>query len=313
MKESKQLTIANFNCTFGNEDEPFLNFFEQIVIPAFQSGKAKKTDGAEFFFDNVNVYMLRGIYFLTGFIIKKTELEVRSRYSEEKGIEHTNLRIPSAPYSIFLIALNNHRMILVKNQKGSPSIANFSSTARDILSDYVKEQNRENSAKDKKLPTPHLNVVPIPFKGAINKELVGVKKIHYMKLRFYPLNGDIPVQGLFKELTEQLEILGSKSGNTTINSPKNILQVGEFIRETKGTVEPTLRVEDRFGNKRTLKSDSFTDVLTIELDEENEYSSNLDTIVGKVLNKEEFTEVSEDNERIYQTKMDVIRKFHQSR
>ena len=32
------VAIANFNVTFGKQDEPMLNYFETIIFPAFTSG-----------------------------------------------------------------------------------------------------------------------------------------------------------------------------------------------------------------------------------------------------------------------------------
>lgn len=36
--EEKLLYCANFNVTFGDEELPMLEFFEEIIYPAFKSG-----------------------------------------------------------------------------------------------------------------------------------------------------------------------------------------------------------------------------------------------------------------------------------
>ncbi|PFY83989.1 hypothetical protein [Bacillus toyonensis] len=299
MIERKSLYIANFNCTFGKENKPMLDYFEEIVMPAFQQSQVRESDGNKYFFDNVKLIMLKGEFMLGGLLIKRTKLEVKSLYTEGK-LTLTNEIHPSDPYSYFLINLKNHRMVLVKNQKGSPNLGNFSATAKYVLKDYVSKINRDIEDKEERLPAANLNIVAIPFKDAIRKEMKNIKKIQNVILRFYPLNGDIDGNEVFTYMREMLEEVDSKSGHTQINTPDNRENVINLLDDTNGLVRPTLRVVYNNGSARTLRDDSFTEEMQIQLEDTEDLYENLDSIAGRVINEEQFTDTSEENQNIYE-------------
>lgn len=298
MIEQKSLYIANFNCTFGKDNEPMLNYFETIILPAFKLSQVRESKGNKYFFDNVNLIMVNGKFMLSGLLIKRTKLEVKSIYTEE-GLKATNEVYPSDPYSYFLINLQNHRMVIVKNQKGSPNLGNFSATANFLLKNYIREFNKQVERKEDKLPMANLNIVAIPFEDAIKKELRNVKKINNLILRFYPLNGDVEKKGVFTHLREMLDEVESESGFTQINTPDNKEKVVELLDDTQGLVKPSLRVVYNNGSSKTLRDDSFTEEMKIPLDDEDGLHENMENIAGKVINKGEFNEASEENRSIY--------------
>ncbi|MBX9972534.1 hypothetical protein [Cytobacillus firmus] len=279
-----------------------LNFFEDIILPAFQKGiiYKNKRNGNDYLFENVELSNKNGIFVLVGLLVKKTHLDIKSRYDENGKLTKTNYRILSDPYSYFIINLQNHRMALVKNQKGSPTVSDFENTAAYILKTYVNEYNNDINDKDSKLPKPNLNVVSMPTPGKIEDEISKVKKIESAVLRFYPLNGDIPPDGVFNELRHMLTEVESKSGNTQINNPKNHRQMGELLKDTKGTVRPTLRVIYSNGAKRTLREKDFSEKTEIELDDDMEFHENIDDISGKVINERDYNDTSDENKRIYE-------------
>lgn len=297
----KSSYIANFNLTFGTEDMPMLTHFENIILPAFTKNireeNRKKNKKTSFFFEQVKLTNIKGEFVLAGLIVKSTTLEVKSRVIDGELVR-TNEVYPTDPYSYFLINLKNHRMVLTKNQNGSPTLNNFSSTAKEVLNNFIREQNSK-SEKDQKLPFANLNVVAVPFKGAIDDELKRVKKINKVTLRFYPLNGDIIDNETVDELTETLRKLGSKTGLVQYNTPTNNENVAKVIKDTKGLMKPSVNVTFRNGTSGTLKDDSFTEVMSIPLNEDETFLQNIDVIAGKVINEEEFNETSEENKNIY--------------
>ncbi|MBN8434735.1 hypothetical protein JF536_11570 [Priestia flexa] len=299
MLEQKSLYVANFNCTFGTDNRPMLEYFEEVILPAFKSSEKRESDGNRYFFENVQLIMVKGQFMLSGLLIKSTKLEVKSRYTQENGLVMTNEVYPSDPYSYFLINLKNHRMVIVKNQKGSPNLSNFSATAKFLLTQYVRKFNQTVDQKEKKLPMANLNVVAIPFEGAIRKELRNVKKIKNIILRFYPLNGDVEDKETFTHLREMLDELDSKSGFAQINTPDNKDKVIDLLDNTKGLVRPSLRVVYSNKSSKTLKDDAFTEEMKIPLDDSESLYDNMDNIAGKVINKEEFNDTSEENQSIY--------------
>ncbi|GAB1303978.1 hypothetical protein [Bacillus safensis] len=300
MLENKNSYIANFNCTFGKDHRPMLDYFFDIILPAFvnddvQEGVHSPKSKPQFFFENAKLTNVKGEFVLAGLIVKRTTLEVKSKIINGR-LERTNEIHPSDPYSYFIINLKNHRMVLVKNQKGSPTLKNFSVTARDKIKKFIR---KENEHREEKLPDIHLNVVAIPFEGAIEEQLKKVKQIKNVTLRFYPLNGDIIDNETVDHLTKSLEKLGSKTGNITYNTPTNKDNVASIVKDTKGLMKPTIRVKFKNDTLGTLKDDAFTEVMSIPLDDSETFNQNIDDITGKVINKDEFNETSDENVSIY--------------
>ena len=81
MKKNAQ--IANFNVVFGDEEKPMLDYFDTIIYPAFNSDITKKSDDNEFMFKNIEIASTKDVYVLTGKIVKKTELEIKTDLNEK--------------------------------------------------------------------------------------------------------------------------------------------------------------------------------------------------------------------------------------
>ena len=86
----KSSMVANFNLVFYGEngsEEPLLNYFDAIFMPALTAKYIKKAGDAEFFFTEINLEEARdGEYVLTGLIVKRTVLEVKSDVDENWDI-----------------------------------------------------------------------------------------------------------------------------------------------------------------------------------------------------------------------------------
>ncbi|WP_087974854.1 hypothetical protein [Oceanobacillus rekensis] len=313
MLQDKQLFVGNFNCTFGRNNDPMLDYFFDIVFPAFKEGEKISKDPSRkdfFVFENIMLTMQNGVFVIGGLIVKRTELEVKSNYDELGNLIPTDKKIPSDPYSYFMINLKNHRMTIVKNQKGSPTLKDFEKASKYLLLDYVNNYNQKLSSGEEKLPRPYVNVVSIPHSGTIKEELKEVSKIEYLTLKFFPKNRDVSHEDTFEYLGNMLERAGSKTGNTTINTPKNHDEVGKIIEETEALAKPTLRVHYNDGRKRTLKHNDFSETSHIQLDEEFSFSENLNVISGKVINQEGYNTLSEENKKLYDKYYSQFEEFY---
>ncbi|MDT2817899.1 hypothetical protein P7H55_08610 [Vagococcus lutrae] len=298
--------LANFNCTFGDKALPMLTHFEDIIWPAFFEasqqqhkfkGNSKKTS---FFLDNVEIKKGEDEkFYLTGIIVKKTVLEVKSKYSENRIVK-ADESYDSAPYSIFSISLENHRMILVKNQKGSPTISNFKKLVKGVLYEYVGEFNKKN--KGNELPYPSINIVEIPLKSKIEEEIMKLSKINVITFRLYPLNGDISMGSVFNSLRNKMENLGSNSSNYNINTPKNDEEVIETIKDAGDTAKVIIKGKTKNNTNITLKNESFSKQADIEINESEEVASEIGEVVSQLTDIPEFKNTSPDNKKIYEEK-----------
>lgn len=302
----KKLYIADFNCTFGEENYPLLEYFEEIVYPAFTSNvKRKPSHKNEYFFYNIKLNEYETDKFaLTGMIIKKTVLERKSLIDENySSIQYRDDQIPSHPFSYFTIYLNNHTMVLVKNQSGSPTIKEFEATARFVINEKICELNKD--LKDTKFKEANINVTNIPCENSIKDALKKLESINTITLTLYPLNGgDVPTGGFYDKYRNILEDTGSPEGNISIKKPRikteeDIEYITNMISQEAGKVKHSIRGKKISGGSVQIKDNDMSEVINIEL-EDNEYSdNNVCKIIEETMNKQEIEFVGEENKKIY--------------
>lgn len=306
IQNEKKVSVANFNIVFMTEKEecPLLDFFDIILMPALISEITRRQGNSTYLLMDTEVKEDEdGDYVLTGLIVKSTILEVKSMFDEYGNLVERDDIYPTAPFSTFVIYLKNHRMILVENQKGSPSLDNFRSTIKFILDTYVTKENHMRIERDEEpLPIPLVNIVGIPPKGGMIAALRQVEKISTLTLRFYPLNGDgdLDLSGVMSGISKQLRRkIGSDCGSVTYRSPKNINGVIDIVEAAEGTVEPIVvaKYPGRKGDS-TIRYSEVSDRRKMYVPEGNR-NDELTSMIkqGKEIDSINYT--SEENNKIY--------------
>lgn len=305
----RKMILANFNIVFGKNEEPLLNYFDTIILPAFKSNFIHIVGDTEYKFMKVRLIDIKDVSLaLTGIIIKNTTIEIRSKLDERGNLIETDETYPTAPYSTFIIYLKNHRMTLVKNQKGSPNLKTFSSTFTKMLNKYVRTENPIREVKElPPYPMPIVNIVGIPIKESIEEALRKVKKINKLTLRFYPLNGDLDYSRILNGFsTDVRKLVDSKTGSLILNSPQSIDGVIEVIHAAQGTVDPIFNVTYPDKSKGIISNDMLSENLDINIDDTGETKSETEQIVQRMQDFENLSYVSEENENIYNKNIDKI-------
>lgn len=308
------MAVANFNVVFSSkngEEQPLLHYFETIVIPALTSGMVKKADKTQYLLMNVEVVDVgENEYAIVGNIVKSTTLEVFSQLDEDGNLVELDDKYPTAPFSTFSIYLKNHRMVFVQNQNGSPTLRNFESTVRHIITRYVKYQNQERKQlKMEEYPEPLIYVVGIPMRESIEESLKQVKKINRLTLRFYPLNGDLDFSGMFNGMTTELRrMVDSKNGEIVLKTPKSISGITEVLEQAGGTVDPIFNVTYPNNNTGRISNDEISERMEIDIQGENR-NEELTDIAKKGRDMKAITYVSESNNNIYKENMAKIIPF----
>lgn len=311
----KNAEIGNFNIVFwdqeGNE-EPLLEYFDTIVMPALNSNYIRKTNDSEYFFKDIRIIKFEEEYIVVGKIIRTTVLEKKSDIDSSGELIGCDERYPTAPFSLFAIYLKNHRMILVKNQKGSPTLKSFGSTVDSVINRYIKHIN--NNRKEENLPLypkAAVNIVGIPQVKEIREVLENVESIKELRLRFYPLNGDasIDFSGVFGEISNEIRVAaGSKGGEIKLNSPKDKHGVAKIIEGAKGIVEPILKVKYPGNKVTTIKNETMSEKLEMDfLDDLVNIS--VEEVVHQGMTMDSIKEVSVDNLQIYLKNKSKIEKM----
>lgn len=301
---SKKVSVLNFNLVYYNKEreEPLLKYFDSIFMPALTSGIVKGSGDTKYFLMDVEVKQDKaGEYVLTGLLIKKTILEVKSDIDEKGNLIEKDDKYPTAPFSMFVIYLNNHRMLFVENQKGSPDIRNFKATLKFIINTYVNRKNIELEKNgEEELPIPILNVTGIPMRRKIDEALKDVVKIRELKLRFYPLNGDIDYSGLLGGIATDLRRkVGCKKGEIVLRSPKNIQGVIDVVSQSEGTVDSIFSVTYSDDRKGKIKNSEISEDIDMNITGED-LDEELEDAIEKGKEIESINYISDENSNIYE-------------
>ncbi len=256
---------GNFNITFGKNEEPMLSHFLDAIYPAFTSKiiRGNKEAGKpEYSFSDV---MLKEYsddkLALVGNCIKDTQYQVLTTKQEDGTLKENPRRIPTAPYSRFIIFLNNHRMVLIKNEPQSPDIRSFQLTVTQILHIYRQRYNHTpNREPDDRIPYAIVNIVDMKLKDDIERAISGVSSIERFNLRFFPLNGDVDTVPITAAIRSRMKRLQSNTANLKFNSPKSKEGVADLVEETSESGLATFRIsgKDQHGQPIDLKQDTFT-------------------------------------------------------
>lgn len=273
--ESKQMYIADINAVFGKNEEPLIRYIDSIVLPALTGNiVASSSEKTHYYFENVSVREICGEYVLSGLLIKDTILEVKSEYTPTGGLKKTDKHLQSSPYSIFLIYLKNHRMMLVKNQNGSPDTRAFSFAFRTVVDKYIRNQNdliRESEDEKTFLPYVRVKVAGIKTAASIAEALKDVEKITELTLKFYPLNSEWDYGNVFGDIDSKIrKVIGSEKGRMIFPSPANIEGVASVIESTEAMAKAEMKVnykDGTHGNKKKgrIKDHEISDISNIEI------------------------------------------------
>lgn len=273
----KQMMIADLNVVFGKKEEPFLARMDDIILPALQSRIIRKVnEDTRYLFDECEIYEYDDDLVLKGILIKDTVLDVKSEYTNE-GLKKADKRFPYSPYSIFMIFLKNHRMILVKNQSESPDIRSFKASLCHLLRVYIKKENDQRKMEGGiLLPHVMLSVSGIKTSQSVKKALEDVEKITELTFKFYPLNAEWDYDPIFGGIDSAIrKVINAKGGKMTFPSPASKQGVADVIEQTEGLVKTTMKVQyksdsekGKYKKKGTIKDNEISDVSSIEISTE---------------------------------------------
>ncbi|MDR0767003.1 MAG: hypothetical protein LBE57_00940 [Methanosarcinales archaeon] len=323
-KKKHDVDIANFNVTFGLEDKPLLSYFKEIVYPAFQAeiireikGKNKRYELLDCSIENFTGK--DSDFVLIGRLVKDTIIESKSERDEIGNIKEVDKKYKMAPYSIFIIFLINHRMILVKNQVGSPDYREFGATVNYVLKEYIRERNKEIGKQKKSRETkskmiepygaPTVNIANIPHLETIKEQLKDIK-IQKITIKMFPLNGTTDYKGVFGSIRKSMGEVSSKTGGLYMNSPKNKTNVEKLIGDSEGLANFKIEGKTSGGEEIKIFDDKFREKLSIELNDDDNLKEKASRIFNEFSNKKELTFSDKENEELYKKKLTEIKKLN---
>ena len=307
MDEVKKLSIANFNITYGQDNEPMLTHFHDILYPAFCNEQKVRTSKNVSYFSNVELKLINSEYVLTGNLIRETHYRVRTIVVDNELVSSPN-SVPTAPYSRFLIYLKSHRMILVKNEGQSPNLKSFQVVLRKVVERYIREVNREKDKADLPLfPNALINIVNMPLPDSIDETIKEFAKIKSINLRFFPLNNDIDPAPLLGLVRSTMNSIDSKTGNLTFNSPKSANGISDLFQDSvaSGVASATVTGEKEDGTKVKITDNQLGSELQIP--SAGNLSGDDDKRIADYCMKRNYLpEASEDNAALYGEALNIL-------
>lgn len=307
MDEVKKLSIANFNITYGPDNDPMLTHFQDILYPAFCNEQKVRTSKNVSYFSDVELKLINSEYVLTGNLIRETYYRVRTIVVDNELVPSPS-SVPTAPYSRFIIYLKSHRMILIKNEGHSPNLKSFQAVLRKVVDRYTREANRErDKAGLPQLPNAVINIVNMPLPDSIDETINEFAKIKSINLRFFPLNNDIDPGPILACVRSAMNSVDSKTGNLTFNSPKSAKGISDLFQDSiaSGVASATVTGEKSDGTKVKITDNQLGSELQIP-SAGNLSGGDDKRIADYCMKRNYLPEASEDNASFYYKALNIL-------
>lgn len=231
MADEKILEIGNLTCRFGGE--VLLDRLGDVVAPAFlDSALVRSYSSTSYFFLDVSVVDLGKIdgesyKGIAGRIVKDTSLVREQIYMPGEGLKKNRKKLKTAPSSLFVLILNNHRLLFLKEMADAPTMQSFRSTLIYFLNEkhkvlinskfeLIKEKEKGISWSEKtkkadlfkQLPRPTLEIVPLSSGSSISAFIDRYQKIKSLEFFFTDRNHELDDSGFYRALQQKQEKLG---------------------------------------------------------------------------------------------------------
>ena len=246
---------------------------------------------------------------MTGLFIKQTELEILSQKDPISGkLISTNKSIPSAPFSMFVLLLRNHRLLFFKNQNGSPRTTTLKTICEKMISRYLRKVNL-GVDYNSKLPAAHITIIPLPSHSSLKEQFKNLKQINYIVYKITPLNGDEDFKSDMTDLLNQVNKLKARDGSWKINKPEDKNKVIEQIEDTRDLALATVRGTTHNGNPIILTPDNYSEKVLVKLPVESSQESIIESMYKIATEHTALLETSENNKNIYFESQDMIQSL----
>ncbi|HAS6339614.1 TPA: hypothetical protein RQJ95_003308 [Vibrio vulnificus] len=251
----KKLEFGNYTLKFGNK--VLLDMYQDVVLPSFHEMKyLRKRGDTEYFFIDTQVIKLseeesgEPVVGLCGRIVKNTKLKRDQIFVGESLVEDPQ-ELETAPSSVFLLVLNNHRLIFFKEVAGAPTIDNFRATSEYFLKRRHKEFIQElweagkaareaDSSKPRvtkndllaQFAWPELRITPLTDRQNLNEFIGRFSQIEKLTIKLVPTNTEINNDDFWRKLEASKNEMNSPSTTISFSNKKEGLSSSEVLRQT---------------------------------------------------------------------------------
>jgi hypothetical protein len=222
MRKYRQvIEFANFICHFG--DHVLLDYLDEIVLPAFLNDRRIRIyGGSRYLLLDVKLVNLQSQWepgavtaALIGRFVMDTVLQ-RDQILVDDKIVNDAQSIKSAPSSLFVLTLENHKLMYARQVAGAPGMSAFRTTMEMLLrtrwTAYINEiytANKQARELDSSVPRitkkslyesiqgPRLEVVPLAGSSNLTEFVNQFKLLQEVNIKVVRPNAEINNDGLF--------------------------------------------------------------------------------------------------------------------
>lgn len=264
---SFEFEIANFVCKFNENN--LMDLFEEVVLPAFHRDDKWKISNGTFFFKDVSLINYQTndelYYALAGKFIRNTVLRRQQYHDDITGeLIQDDQSLPSSPSAFFVLILNNHRLIYLKETKNAPTLEMFRSTAetflkretRDYASSLTKESKKEFLLN---FGLPSVRITPLTSDVRLAEFIKSYKKLETVKVTLKVRNDENDYAGFIDELQERSTTANSQSTNLLYENKNKGLNKDVITQQLSDLTQQgnqTVRLVGLSENDEVLKGDN---------------------------------------------------------
>jgi hypothetical protein len=211
-RTTQNLEVANVTIRFG-EEKVLLDLFQEVVYPAFFKERRRTFGTTTYFFMGVTMVNLGSEssphYGIAGRLVKDMLMR-RNQVVRNGQLVRDEASIENAPSSLFVLLLENHKLLYVKEEGMSPDKDAFKATLDNFLSkahkewiDHLAETHEENRKADpslkritrvelfKQFPWPSLKVEFLTSKESVFARIENYDVLERVEIHLYQTNNDI--------------------------------------------------------------------------------------------------------------------------
>jgi hypothetical protein len=266
------LEFANFTLKFGEKD--LLDYFDEIVSPAFTQNYERSTSyEIKYRFYDVSITELivenETHRCIIGKFVKTMKIE-RNQILKDGELQIDRRVLESSPSSTFILILENHKLLFIREMKDAPGLKAFENTIGNFLkssySSYInflwKESIKSNNKRTKisiqrEHVQPKIDIIPLLSTTEL-KQLVEIYKIFQtLEIKLIDTNSEFHTNNFFEQARESKKALDAVqasikfANNEGLNKKEALLQIesagktGNSLILTTGTSEDGAKIHSK--------------------------------------------------------------------
>lgn len=259
-KNEQNLELANFICRFG-ESLVMIDLLGEVVLPAFRDANLIRTHGESTSYKLIEVGLVeidktKGCVGVAGRFVKDTVLTSEQVLDPAKGLIQRQESIRTSPSALFLLMLDTHRLLYVKETSDAPGLDTFKATIDRFLrrkhKEFIDKKHREHQEARRmaagptapltkrqlleSYPAPELEIVPLASQETLTAFIQKYETLKVIEVQLLQTNHDIDNSEFFAAVRAKQKKVGAKRTTLKHSNPLG-LEKAETITQLTSAVE----------------------------------------------------------------------------